>query len=44
MEAFSRELADYETSKGTVRLPLDRPLPLDTIAAIARWCLETYGK
>src|SRR3954471_19931436 len=25
--AFATELEGYETSKGTVRLPLDRPLP-----------------
>lgn len=44
VEAFAQELSEYETSKGTVRLPLERPLPLDTVAAIARWCLETHGK
>lgn len=42
--AFAQQLEDYETSKGTIRLPLDRPLPLDTIAALARWCLSAYGK
>ena len=27
MGAFARELSDYDTSKGTVRFPLDQPLP-----------------
>lgn len=38
---FTEELADFETSKGTVRLPLDRPIPVTLIrkmlkAAMAR--------
>ena len=28
---FKNELKPYETSKGTVRFPLDKPLPLDLI-------------
>ena len=31
IEAFRQELAPYELSKGTVRVALDRPLPLDLI-------------
>ncbi len=27
MAAFKNELKDYDTSKGTIRFPLDRPLP-----------------
>ena len=27
MDAFPDELRDYSTSKGTVRFPLDRPIP-----------------
>jgi uncharacterized protein YdhG (YjbR/CyaY superfamily) len=38
---FTEELAGYETAKGTVRLPLDKPLPVSLIrkmlkAAMAR--------
>ena len=36
IETFAEELAAYETSKGTVRFPIDRPLPLDLIARIVR--------
>lgn len=31
---FSQELLSYKTSKGAIRLPLDRPLPLDLIRRI----------
>jgi len=34
--AFQEELAAYESSKGAVRFPLDRPLPLDLIQRIVR--------
>ena len=44
VEAFAQQLEGYETSKGTIRLPLDRPLPLETIAELGRWCLRAYGK
>ena len=44
VEQFSGQLAEYQTSKGTIRLPIDRPLPLQLIAEIARWCENAYGK
>ena len=31
MTAFAAELAAYRTGKGSVQLPLDRPLPVDLI-------------
>lgn len=34
IEHFRSELTAYPTSKGAVRFPLDRPLPLDLIARI----------
>ena len=40
---FAAELQDYDVSKGTIRLPYDRPLPAELIARIARWCFEEYG-
>jgi uncharacterized protein YdhG (YjbR/CyaY superfamily) len=32
---FKKELAPYNTSKGTIQFPLDQPLPLDLIRDIA---------
>lgn len=34
---FNKELSAYEMSKGTVRFPLDKPLPLDLIMTIAQY-------
>lgn len=44
---FADRLAGYETAKGTIKLPLDKPIPYDLIAEIARWrvqCVEGTGK
>lgn len=41
---FAARLKDYDTSKGTIRLPLDEPLPAELIAEIARWSSEKYSK
>ena len=38
---FGERLKDYKTSKGTIQLPYDKPLPLELIREIARWCYET---
>ncbi len=35
--AFSEKLKSYETSKGTIRFPLDKPIPLKLIAEIVKW-------
>jgi len=43
-EKFAEELAEYDTSKGTIRLPYDRELPEDLLVRIARWCYEKYKK
>lgn len=40
VEAFKEQLKDYETSRGTIRFPYNKPLPLELIACIARWCYE----
>ncbi len=37
VEAFKRELAPYDVSKGTIRFPLDRPLPLKLITKIVKF-------
>jgi uncharacterized protein YdhG (YjbR/CyaY superfamily) len=31
IEAFKEELSDYKVSKGTVRFPLNKPIPLDLV-------------
>ena len=40
VEEFAERLRDYTTSKGTIQLPFDKPLPLELIAEIAGWCGE----
>lgn len=37
VRAFRRELADFATSTGTVRFPLDKPLPLGLVKRIVRF-------
>lgn len=37
---FRKELAKYETTKGTIRFPLDKPLPLGLIRRIVRFRLK----
>lgn len=40
IEHFSERLTEYNTSKGTVQFPYDKPLPLQLIAEIAKWCYD----
>lgn len=35
---FADRLADYDVSKGTIRLPYNQPLPKELITDIAKWC------
>lgn len=39
-EAFQKEIAGYKFSKGTIRFPLDKPLPLDLIRRITAFRVE----
>ena len=41
---FAGALADFDVSKGTIRIPWDRELPSELIREIARWCDEAYRK
>jgi uncharacterized protein YdhG (YjbR/CyaY superfamily) len=41
IENFTGRLMDYKTSKGALQLPYSKPLPLELIADIAKWCYET---
>ncbi len=40
MVAFAGELTDYATSKGTIQVPHDAPLPTDLVRQLTRWRLE----
>lgn len=40
VEAFQEQLRGYKTSKGTIQLPYDKPLPVALIQAIAKWCYD----
>ena len=35
--AFKKELSQYEVSKGTIRFPLDNPIPLDLVKRIVEF-------
>ncbi len=37
IEAFKKELSEYGFSKGSVRFPLDKPLPLNLISQIVKF-------
>jgi hypothetical protein len=42
--AFAEELSEYSVSKGTIRVPYDKPLPTELIEKIARWCYKKYSR
>lgn len=37
IEAFEEELRPYKSGKGSLQLPMDRPLPLDLVSRIVRF-------
>ena len=37
IEAFKNELSEYELSKGTIKFPLNAPLPFDLIKKIVEF-------
>jgi len=38
IEKFMPEFKGYNTSKGTVQFPIDKPLPTDLITRMVKWC------
>lgn len=42
--AFKKDLTKYNTSKGTIRLPLDKPLPLALIKKIVKFRIKEVSK
>jgi uncharacterized protein YdhG (YjbR/CyaY superfamily) len=41
IEEFQEELSKYQTSKGTVQLPLDKPMPVGLINKITKFCVKS---
>ena len=41
VEAFKDELSIYEVSKGTVRFPFDKPIPLDLVKRMVKFRVKT---
>jgi uncharacterized protein YdhG (YjbR/CyaY superfamily) len=35
--AFEKELSEYKISKGTIRFPLDKPIPFDLVTKIVKY-------
>ena len=45
IESFKKELSAYEGAKGSVKFPIDKPLPLDLISEIVKFRVkETLQK
>ena len=42
--AFASELQPYETSKGTIRFPINKPVPYDLIKKITAYAVEHNQK
>jgi uncharacterized protein YdhG (YjbR/CyaY superfamily) len=40
IEAFKAETAVYETGRGTLQFPMDKPLPLDLVTRIVKFRVE----
>lgn len=40
IKAFENELSEYESSKGSVKFPLDQPRPLDLIKRMVRFRVQ----
>jgi uncharacterized protein YdhG (YjbR/CyaY superfamily) len=38
---FADRLSDFKKSKGAIQFPYNKPIPLNLIAEIAKWCYET---
>jgi uncharacterized protein YdhG (YjbR/CyaY superfamily) len=40
VEAFKKELTPYAISKGTIRFPLDKPIPFDLVEKVVKFRLN----
>ena len=43
IEKFDKKLSRYEGSKGTVRFPLDKPIPFDLITKIVKFRVKKHS-
>ena len=44
LEAFAEHITDYETSKGTVKFSLDKPVDYEFIKHITQFCIKQRGQ
>lgn len=44
LQHFSQELSAYETAKGTVKFPFEKPIPFDLIAKIVKFRVKEVLK
>lgn len=42
--AFADELAEYESAKGSVKFPIEKPIPLDLISRIVKFRVSENSK
>jgi uncharacterized protein YdhG (YjbR/CyaY superfamily) len=40
IEAFAEELAPYRAGKGTIRFPMDQPIPFDLVTRIVQYRVQ----
>lgn len=40
ISAFDKELSKYDLAKGTIRFPLDKPVPIALIKKITKYCVQ----
>ena len=40
IQAFKKDLVDYEVTKGTIKFPLDKKIPYDLITKITKYRVE----
>ena len=40
MKRFSKELAEHETTKGTLKVPYNKPMPEALVRKIAKFCVQ----
>ena len=40
IEVFKKELSGYQVSKGTIRFPLDKPIPFDLVRKIVKYRIK----